>query len=93
MRVEKEAKSRTAHVAANLHDGIDVAERKIDDSIDGFSARLASLESRLREGGERVLADARDLGEAASERMRSHPLAAFGLAFAAGIVVARMLRR
>lgn len=93
MRAEKQAKTTTAHVAAHLHNSIDAAEETLDESIDGFKARLMALETRLREGGERVLADARDLGGAASKRMRSHPLATFGVAFMAGVAVARMLRR
>jgi ElaB/YqjD/DUF883 family membrane-anchored ribosome-binding protein len=65
----------------------------IDTSLDRFSARLASPETQLRESGERVLANARDLGDVAGKQMRSHPQAAFGVAFMAGIAIARLLQR
>lgn len=51
------------------------------------------LEDELRDAGERFADGAKKLGEAAVEQVREHPLAAFGVAFAAGVVVARWLRR
>ncbi|MGH8042105.1 MAG: hypothetical protein ACREPN_08695 [Rudaea sp.] len=93
MRTEREIKKSTADVAKKLHNGIHAAEEKLDDSVDAFSARLIGLETQLRKVGERLLENARELGGSAGEQMRTHPLATFGVAFVAGITVARLLRR
>jgi ElaB/YqjD/DUF883 family membrane-anchored ribosome-binding protein len=89
VRIESLVKGGGADADNDIDDGVDT----IDTSMNRFSARLASLKTQLRERSERVLANARDLGDVASNQMRSHPLAAFGVAFVAGIVIARLLRR
>lgn len=93
MRTEKIVKSAAANAADRLHNGVDTAEEKIDESVDALGARLESLEAQLRESGERLLASAKEMSGLASQQMRTHPLAAFGVAFVAGIAVARLLRR
>ena len=93
MRTEKYIKSTAADAADKIHNGVDATEEKIDESVDAFSARLASLEAQLRASGDRLLANAKELGDVAGKQVRTHPLAAFGVAFVAGIAVARLLRR
>ena len=56
-------------------------------------ANGARLEEDLRDAGARFADGAKKFGEAAAEQVRENPLAAFGIAFAAGIVVSRWLRR
>jgi ElaB/YqjD/DUF883 family membrane-anchored ribosome-binding protein len=60
---------------------------------DKLRANGAELEDELRDAGERFAEGARTLREAAIEQVREHPLAAFGIAFAAGYVASRWLRR
>lgn len=55
-------------------------------------ANGADLEENLRDAGERFAQGAKTLGAAAAEQVREHPLAAAGIAFAAGVVVSRWLR-
>src|ERR1700736_4686673 len=93
MKTENTIKTKVADAADKLHNGVDKTEEKIDESVDEFSTRLASLEAQLRESGERLLASAKEMSGLASTQMRTHPLAAFGVAFVAGIAVARLLRR
>jgi ElaB/YqjD/DUF883 family membrane-anchored ribosome-binding protein len=93
MIVENSVKSSAAQAADRIHNGVDAAEETIDESVDGFSARLALLEAQLRDSGERLLANAKQLSDVAGKQVRTHPVAAFGVAFVAGIVVARLLRR
>jgi ElaB/YqjD/DUF883 family membrane-anchored ribosome-binding protein len=61
-----------------------------------FSAKLrangAELEDELRDAGERISEGAKKFGDAAAEQIRAHPLAAFGIAFAAGALISRVLR-
>jgi ElaB/YqjD/DUF883 family membrane-anchored ribosome-binding protein len=56
-------------------------------------ANGAHLEEELREAGERFAEGAKTFGSAAAEQVRAHPMAAFGIAFAAGFVISRVLRR
>ena len=93
MKTEQSIKSSTAEAAKKLHDGINGAEETLDDSVAAFSDRLAGMETQLREVGERLLANAKELSGSASKQMRTHPLATFGVAFVAGIAAARLLRR
>jgi ElaB/YqjD/DUF883 family membrane-anchored ribosome-binding protein len=93
LKAEKIIKATAADTADKLHNGIDSAEDTVDESVDAFSDRLAGLEAQLRESGERLLASAKELSSAAEKQVRTHPLAAFGVAFVAGIAVARLLRR
>jgi len=70
---------------------------EIGEAATRFTQRLrensAILQEDLREAGERLGAGARQFGDAASEQIRAHPLAAFGIAFVAGVALARLLRR
>jgi ElaB/YqjD/DUF883 family membrane-anchored ribosome-binding protein len=93
MSNERIIKSTAADSADKIHNGVNAAEEKLDETVDAVSTRLASLEAQLRDTGERLLANAKELSETAGAQMRTHPLAAFGVAFVAGIAVARLLRR
>lgn len=64
-----------------------------EEDLDEVGERLAALEAQLRVAGERLLESARSLSGAASKQMQMHPMAAFGVAFLAGMTVARLLRR
>lgn len=63
------------------------------DDVDEVRERLEALEQQLREVGDRLLDSAKTLSAVASKQMQSHPMAAFGVAFLAGMTVARLLRR
>ncbi|MEO8957832.1 MAG: hypothetical protein ABI304_02735 [Rudaea sp.] len=93
MSTEKATKATIHSAADKLHNGINVADEKLDDAVDAFSTRLASLEGRLREYGEQFLSSAKDVSKTARKHATTHPLAAFGVAFIAGVTVARLLRR
>ncbi|HEY6943030.1 hypothetical protein [Dokdonella sp.] len=56
-------------------------------------ANGAHLEEELREAGERFAEGAKTFGSAAAEQVKAHPMAAFGIAFAAGFILSRALRR
>jgi ElaB/YqjD/DUF883 family membrane-anchored ribosome-binding protein len=93
MSAETSVKAATATTASKIHNGVDHAEESVDAAVDSFSARLAALEAQWREHGEALLESAREIGGVAEKQVRAHPLAAFGVAFAAGLVVAKLLRR
>lgn len=51
-----------------------------------------SLEQKLGSGADRVMSMQEEYGNMARDQVRANPLAALGVAFAAGFIVARILR-
>ncbi len=102
---EIDSSAHTAHAsvdtaAARAHDKVDAvadkldaAAEKIDEAADDLNARISEIQERLKADGERLLASAREFGDVISKQTRLHPLTACGVAFVAGIAVARLLRR
>lgn len=89
-----DAAGNAAHtVAGKISEGIDEAAR----SAHRFSQRLrnngANLQEDLLEAGERFGDGAKRIGDVAAEQIRAHPLAAFGIAIAIGVVATRLLHR
>lgn len=86
--------SGAAHtVAGKIGDGLDEAAR----TASRFSARLrangSALQDELTDASERFADGAKRVGTIAVDQIRAHPLAAFGVAFAIGVVATRLLRR
>jgi ElaB/YqjD/DUF883 family membrane-anchored ribosome-binding protein len=51
-----------------------------------------SLEQKIGSGSERVMGLQEEYGNMAREQVRANPLAALGAAFAAGFIIAKILR-
>ena len=51
-----------------------------------------TLEQKIDSGSERVMGLQEEYGNMAREQVRSNPLAALGIAFAAGFIIAKILR-
>lgn len=66
---------------ANLHR----AAQKIHEAVD-------TLEQKIGQGSEKVMGMQQEYGDLCREQVRSNPLAALGVAFAAGFVVAKIFR-
>ena len=89
-----EAAASRAHARVErAADKIDAATDKMDAAADDLNDRIGEISERLKADGERLLASARELGEVISKQTRQHPLTACGIAFVAGIAVARLIRR
>lgn len=52
-----------------------------------------SLEQKLGQGSERVMSMHQEYGDMAREQVRANPLAAVGIAFAAGYIFSRIFSR
>jgi len=87
------ARHRVDAAADKAADKIDEAADKVDESIDDVADRFADIEEQLRLAGDRLIENARILSAEASKQTRLHPLTAIGVAFAAGFVVSKLLRR
>lgn len=66
------------------------------ESLHSFTQRIHeavdSLEQRIGTGSEKVMSMQQEYGEAAREQVRANPLAAVGIAFAVGFVLAKISR-
>lgn len=63
--------------------------RKIAQSL---HEAVDSLEQKIGSGSERMMGLQEEYGNMARDQVRANPLAALGVAFAAGFIVARILR-
>ena len=79
--------------ADDIRAGINGAQEETAEDLDAIGDRLEALEQQLRQAGDHLLENAKTLAAAASKQMQLHPLAAFGVAFLAGLTAARLLRR
>lgn len=68
------------------------SDSRPNDDAEGVAAKFAEIESRLCQGYEDLMSSAKEIGDVTSHHVRLHPLAACGLAFVAGITLARLLR-
>lgn len=89
MAKAKETAPGTARVADSLHDAVDAA-----------AAKVAGAEEQLREQAEKVQQSteyaktrAKEVVGAVADYTRDNPLAAVGIAFAAGALLASLMRR
>lgn len=94
----------TAPTSEELHHTTQRISQLAHDAVDRIAAQVESAEVRLRTAtgnAETRLAESRDkvreqserLGDNISSYVQEHPLAAIGIAFGAGVVVAALLRR
>jgi ElaB/YqjD/DUF883 family membrane-anchored ribosome-binding protein len=51
-----------------------------------------SLEQKIGSSGDRIMSMQQEYGDMAREQVKANPLAALGVAFAAGFVIAKILR-
>ena len=86
-------KSTVEDIATRARHRVDATADKVDENIEDVADRFADIEAQLRDAGDRLLESARVLSAEASKHTRQHPLTAIGIAFAAGIVVSKLLRR
>jgi ElaB/YqjD/DUF883 family membrane-anchored ribosome-binding protein len=86
-------KAAVAETADEIHEDIDQAEEEINDSVDSISDRFAQIEERLHTETDRLIDSMTQISDAAKRYAHARPIAATGIAFIAGIVVARLLRR
>lgn len=82
MATEHSDHATTDHIAAHAHDAIDT-----------IASSAGKGEERIRDTGQQVQDRSEALVSAVHEFVRDNPIAAIGLAFAAGTLVSRLTRR
>jgi ElaB/YqjD/DUF883 family membrane-anchored ribosome-binding protein len=86
-------KATASDIADDIHAGVDEAESGFEDTVDSVSDRIGELEARLREETDRLVESMKEISGAATRYAQARPLAATGIAFVAGLIAARLLRR
>jgi len=91
---------RTGEGKGKIHPGTESVERGAEAAAEKSAGRDQTcecqchrLENELRDIGRSLLDSTKGLRQEASKQAGLHPLATFGLAFTAGLIVARALRR
>ncbi|MFZ2237674.1 MAG: hypothetical protein WAV67_15055 [Dokdonella sp.] len=87
-----ETVNAASEVGATLKSGIDQTTSELRRLGNRLSANGANLEEELRDAGERFSDGFGKISTATSEQIRANPLAAAGIAFAAGYVLSRLFR-
>jgi ElaB/YqjD/DUF883 family membrane-anchored ribosome-binding protein len=72
--------------------GINGDANRVRKMAQSLHEAVDSLEQKLGTSADRVMGLQEEYGNMAREQVRSNPLAALGVAFAAGFIVARILR-
>jgi ElaB/YqjD/DUF883 family membrane-anchored ribosome-binding protein len=97
MATTRGAKLQADDVREDIADAVSGSAEDAREELRSLRARLrangAQLEDDLREARDRFTEGARTFRGAAEEQVREHPLASFGVAFLAGVVASRLLRR
>ena len=83
--------SVSAHTESEC--GIDALAKKVAQSAQALGAHCEALRRKFDQVDTPLHEKAKGLADAVSEQARAHPLATFGIAFAAGALLARALRR
>lgn len=87
-----EAANAASQVGATLKSGVEQTASELRRLGNRLSANGANLEEELRDAGERFSDGFGKISTATSEQIRANPLAAAGIAFAAGYVLSRLFR-
>ena len=88
-----QTKSRIHKSVEIVEGAVDAAAAGVAKEVEALAAQRDVLKERLRDVGRKLRDRTRIATEEASEQARLHPLAVIGVAFVAGLLVARVLRR
>lgn len=89
----KETKAQIRKSADKIERGVAAAAASLTNGADALGEQSDELQEKLRDIGRRILDTTKELSDEAAKQARLRPLAVFGIAFVAGVIVARALRR
>lgn len=92
-QTEQEIETAAVAAASKVADAAARTEDAAAETAGEATAKFVSVDKKIREAGDRIRLNARDLGEAAGEKLQAHPVLSVGVAFVAGIALASLLRR
>lgn len=91
--VKQDLDETRERVGNDAHSIKDSASEEMQSLREKLRANGEQLEDELRDAGARIADGAKTFSDAATDQIRENPLIAFGVAFAAGLVISRLLRR
>jgi hypothetical protein len=89
----KEIKAQILESADQIESGVAAAAASLGNGAEAVSEQGDDLQDKLSDFGRRLLDGTQELTDEASRQAHLRPLAVFGIAFVAGVIVARALRR
>jgi len=89
----KETKAQIRKSADRIERGVAAAAESLTNGADALGEQSDEPQEKLRDIGRRLLDTTKELSDEAAKQARLRPLAVFGIAFVAGVIVARALRR
>jgi len=89
----KETKAQIRKSADQVESGVEAVAASLTNGADALGEQSDELQDTLRDIGRRLLDTTKELSDAAAKQARLRPLAVLGVAFVAGVIVARALRR
>jgi hypothetical protein len=89
----REIKAKINQRADQIESGVAAAAESLTNGADALGEQSDELQDNLREIGRNLLESTKALTDEAAKQARLRPLAVFGIAFVAGVIVARALRR
>jgi hypothetical protein len=89
----KQMKDQIHKTADEIENGVAAAATRLGNGAEALDNRREQLQDTLHDFGRRLLDNSKELGGEIAKQARLRPLAVFGVAFVAGIFVARVLRR
>jgi ElaB/YqjD/DUF883 family membrane-anchored ribosome-binding protein len=97
MATTRGAKQQADDIREDIADAVSGSAEDAREELRSLGARRrqtgAPVVDDLRDARDRFTEGARTFRGAAEEQVREHPLASFGVAFLAGVVASRLLRR
>lgn len=93
MSMTKTTKAAAEDAAEDLRDAASSATAGLRQAAASLRDAGAEATAHLSEAGTAAARGARDLWDQAGDAIRQNPMAAFGIALAAGAVLSRLLRR
>ena len=82
----------TGTTGSNGSGGLNGDANRVRRMAQSLHEAVDSLEQKIGQSGERVMSMQQEYGDMAREQVRANPLAALGVAFAAGYVLAKIMR-
>lgn len=89
----KETKAQIRKGADKIESGVEAAADSLAEGAEALGEHSDELQDKLRDIGRHILNTTKELSDEAAKQARLRPLAVFGVAFVAGVIVARALRR
>lgn len=92
MSTETEIHRTTEQVAQKAHEAIDRIAAQVERAEERIRAAAVNAEETLKQSRDKAKVRAGEVTDEVTSYMQQHPVAALGIAFGAGLLVAALLR-